>query len=109
MTAASHPPSDPELLARYLRDGCERSFAALVDAHQRMVLGTALRRTGDAGLARDVAQHHPLWSSDGSRYILLHRWTQPEGRQLTRLITGAKDGTDLRIVISNGYASHFIW
>lgn len=56
MTAASHPPSDPELLARYLRDGCERSFAALVDAHQRMVLGTALRRTGDAELARDVAQ-----------------------------------------------------
>ena len=56
MTAASHPPSDSELLARYLRDGCERSFAALVDAHQRMVLGTALRRTGDAELARDVAQ-----------------------------------------------------
>lgn len=56
MTAASPPPSDPELLARYLLDGCERSFAALVDAHQRMVLATALRRTGDAELARDVTQ-----------------------------------------------------
>ena len=31
MTAASPPPSDPELLARDLHDGCERSFAALVD------------------------------------------------------------------------------
>ena len=49
MTAASHPPSDPELLARYLREGCERSFAALVDVHQRMVLGTALRRTSVPG------------------------------------------------------------
>jgi RNA polymerase sigma factor (sigma-70 family) len=48
--------SDPELLCRYVREGCERSFAALVAAHEGMVVGTALRRTGDAELARDVAQ-----------------------------------------------------
>ncbi len=56
MPAATLSPSDAELLARYLRDGCEASFSALVAVHQRMVLGTAMRRTGDAELARDVAQ-----------------------------------------------------
>jgi RNA polymerase sigma factor (sigma-70 family) len=48
--------SDPELLGRYVREGCEQSFASLVEAHEGMVVGTALRRTGDAELARDVAQ-----------------------------------------------------
>ena len=53
--------------------------------------------------------YHLLWSPDGARFILLHRWTQPGNKQLTRLITAAKDGSDLRIVIPNGFASHFIW
>ena len=39
----------------------------------------------------------------------LHRWRYPSGRRLTRLITANTDGTDVRIVIPNGYASHFIW
>ena len=56
MPAVAFSSSDAELLSRYLREGCEASFAALVQAHQRMVLGTALRRTGDAEMARDVAQ-----------------------------------------------------
>jgi len=56
MPAVAFSSSDAELLSRYLREGCESSFAALVQAHQRMVLGTALRRTGDAEMARDVAQ-----------------------------------------------------
>lgn len=53
--------------------------------------------------------YHLLCSPDGKRFILLHRWTQPKGGHLTRLITAAMDGSDLRIVIPNGYASHFIW
>ena len=56
MPAVAFSSSDAELLSSYLREGCESSFAALVQAHQRMVLGTALRRTGDAEMARDVAQ-----------------------------------------------------
>jgi RNA polymerase sigma factor (sigma-70 family) len=48
--------TDADLLSRYLRDGDEGAFAALVRAHERMVIGTAWRRTGDAELARDVAQ-----------------------------------------------------
>jgi hypothetical protein len=53
--------------------------------------------------------YHLLCSPDGKRFILLHRWTQPKGGHLTRLITSAMDGSDLRVVIPNGYASHFIW
>ncbi len=53
--------------------------------------------------------YHLLCSPNGKRFILLHRWTQPSGGHLTRLITAAMDGSDLRIVIPNGYASHFIW
>jgi RNA polymerase sigma factor (sigma-70 family) len=48
--------SDGNLLADYVRGGDERAFAALVTLHQRMVIGTAWRCTGDAELARDVAQ-----------------------------------------------------
>ena len=53
--------------------------------------------------------YHLLCSPDGKRFILLHRWTLPKDARLTRLITAAMDGSDLRIVIPNGYASHFIW
>ena len=53
--------------------------------------------------------NHLLYSPDGSRFIALHRWRYPNGRRLTRLITARPDGSDVRIVIPNGYASHFIW
>ncbi len=53
--------------------------------------------------------YHLLVGPDSRRFIMLHRWTQPGGGHLTRLITANMDGTDLRIVIPNGYASHFIW
>jgi len=36
-------------------------------------------------------------------------WRYPNGRRLTRLITARLDGSDIRVVIGNGYASHFIW
>jgi hypothetical protein len=53
--------------------------------------------------------NHLLVSPDGSRFIALHRWRYPDGSRLTRLFTARPDGTDVRIVIPNGYASHFIW
>ena len=49
--------------------------------------------------------NHLLFNPDGSRFIALHRWRYPDGRRLTRLITANPDGTDVRIVIPNGYAS----
>lgn len=53
--------------------------------------------------------NHLLCNPDGTRFIVLHRWRYPNGRRLTRLITANPDGSDIRVVIGNGYASHFIW
>jgi hypothetical protein len=53
--------------------------------------------------------NHLLFSPDGSRFVALHRWRYPNGSRLTRLITAKPDGSDIRVVIPNGYASHFIW
>lgn len=53
--------------------------------------------------------NHLLFNPDGSRFIALHRWRYPDGRRLTRMLTANADGSDIRLVIPNGYASHFIW
>ena len=53
--------------------------------------------------------NHLLFSPDGLRFIALHRWRYPDGSRKTRMITARPDGSDLRIVVPNGYASHFIW
>ena len=53
--------------------------------------------------------NHLLFSPDGTRFIALHRWRYANGERLTRLITANLDGSDIRVVIPNGYASHFIW
>jgi hypothetical protein len=55
MTMHTIPPSDADLLFRYLEAGDEAAFAALVRAHERLVIGTAARITGNAESARDVA------------------------------------------------------
>ena len=47
---------DSRLLARWAQEGSEDAFAELVRNYQRLVFGAAMRRTGDADLARDVAQ-----------------------------------------------------
>ncbi len=71
-----------------------------------------IARTGLIPEQRTGLKHyfnHLLFSPDGARFIALHRWRYPNGKRLTRLITARPDGTDVRIVVDNGYASHFIW
>jgi hypothetical protein len=53
--------------------------------------------------------NHLLVNPDGSRFIFLHRWRYPDGKRLTRMLTAALDGGDLRVVDFNGLTSHFIW
>jgi hypothetical protein len=78
----------------------------LILSHQQLAnTGEVIHNSADS----KHHAYHLLCSPDGKRFILLHRWTQPRGGHLTRLITAAMDGSDLRIVIPNGYASHFIW
>lgn len=88
------------------RVNLETGAAQLIISHR------TLAETGEVIRNAPTSKHHAyhlLCSPAGKRFIMLHRWTQPEGGHLTRLITAAMDGTDLRIVIPNGYASHFIW
>jgi RNA polymerase sigma-70 factor (ECF subfamily) len=56
MTMDTIHPTDADLLSRYRLAGDEAAFATLVRAHERLVIGTAARVTGDAESARDVAQ-----------------------------------------------------
>jgi hypothetical protein len=52
--------------------------------------------------------NHLLFNQDASRFIFLHRWTGPNGRQ-TRMYTASPDGKDLRVIDDNGLTSHFMW
>lgn len=81
-------------------------------AEKLIVSHKLLAATGEVMENHPDSKHHAyhlLVGPDGKRFIMLHRWTQPKGGHLTRLITANMDGSDLRIVIPNGYASHFIW
>jgi RNA polymerase sigma factor (sigma-70 family) len=56
MTMNTTSPTDADLLSRYMQARDEAAFATLVRAHERLVIGTASRITGNAESARDVAQ-----------------------------------------------------
>ncbi|MBN9693043.1 MAG: sigma-70 family RNA polymerase sigma factor [Verrucomicrobia bacterium] len=48
--------SDPELLARFVEDGCEDSFASLVRRYLGLVYAAALRQVQSPQLAEEIAQ-----------------------------------------------------
>ena len=79
---------------------------------QEMILSLAeIAAFGPRMATMEGAKHkfnHLLFSPDGSRFIFLHRWTGPKGRQ-TRMFTATPEGKDLRILDDNGLTSHFIW
>ncbi len=54
--------------------------------------------------------NHVLLSSDGSRFVFLHRWRSPDAKRFaTRMLSAAPDGSDLRVVEQGRVISHFIW
>lgn len=53
---SSHEQSDEVLLRAFAEAGAEAPFRELVRRHLGMVLGVAMRRTGDRGLAEEVTQ-----------------------------------------------------
>ena len=53
--------------------------------------------------------NHLLVSPDGERFEFLHRWGFPHWRGATRMLTAARDGSDVRIIDPSGRTSHFIW
>ena len=62
----------------------------------------------------DGAKHyfnHLLYNTDGSRFIVLHRW-RPDGGKggfQTRMFTVNADGTEPYVLDPSGHTSHFIW
>lgn len=53
---ADHPQADDTVLVRWAQEGRQEAFEMLVRRHRTAVYRTALRLTGDAHLADDVAQ-----------------------------------------------------
>jgi hypothetical protein len=56
--------------------------------------------------------NHLLYSTDGRRFVFLHRWRAPGGGAnafSTRMFTIGADGKDPYILDPHGKTSHFIW
>lgn len=57
--------------------------------------------------------NHLLFNTDGSRFIFLHRWKSAEKKDVggftTLMYTSDLSGSDIRLIDSTGYTSHFIW
>ena len=89
------------------------SVVDLETGASKLILSLAdIARLGEIPNKQPGIKHyfnHLLFAPDGARFIVLHRWRYPNGSRLTRMITARPDGSDVRIVIPNGYASHFIW
>jgi len=86
----------------------------LKTGRQRLIVSLAdVARLPFEGEDLAPAKHwfnHLLVNTDGSRFTFLHRWKQPgKTNWLTRMLTAAPDGSDLRVLIGSGYVSHFIW
>jgi len=52
---------------------------------------------------------HLLINPDGTRFEFLHRWGYPTWKGETRMLTAARDGSDVRVIDPSGKTSHFIW
>ncbi|MEA3368009.1 MAG: hypothetical protein U9R68_07845, partial [Planctomycetota bacterium] len=87
----------------------------LATGERRLILSIAdIAAFGDRHPTMEGAKHyvnHLLFSTDGSRFIFLHRWRvdRGKGRRYTRMFTARPDGTDPCVLDPSGYTSHFIW
>jgi len=60
----------------------------------------------------DGAEHkvnHLMISPDNSRFMVLHRWINRQGRRFTRLVTANCDGTELYNLGDDDFVSHCYW
>jgi len=104
----------PDPHADELAPGDSGIFRIDLESGERELIVTLedIANRGEIPRPHPRAKHyfnHLLFNPDGSRFVFLHRWRYPEGNRLTRMITAAPDGSDIRIVDDNGLTSHFIW
>jgi hypothetical protein len=52
---------------------------------------------------------HLVFNPGGTRFVFLHRWRKGDAPWLTRVYTAKPDGTDMRLHLDTGMASHFDW
>lgn len=64
--------NDSSLLKEFVKSTGKQAFRQLVEKYQDMVFSTALRRTGDRGLAEEVAQDVFLFVAEQARLLILH-------------------------------------
>lgn len=64
--------SDSSLLSEYIAKASSRSFEQLVERYQNLVYSAALRRTGDSGMAEEVAQDVFIFLSKQARLLVRH-------------------------------------
>ena len=82
---------------------------------RRLILSIAdIAAFGQRHPTMEGAKHyvnHLLFSTDGTRFIFLHRWRPDAGKGgfITRMFTAAPDGKDLCVLDPSGRTSHFIW
>jgi hypothetical protein len=53
--------------------------------------------------------NHLLFNPSATRFVFLHRWRVGDRPWATRVYTAKPDGTDLRLHLDTGMASHFDW
>src|SRR2546426_12471856 len=103
--------SDFALLRKFVRDGRQPAFAALVRQHVDLVYGTALRKVEDCGAAEEIAQNvfsalaRKAWqfAPDDSLLAWLHKtalleskfWLRGELRRRRREEAAAEMGTTM--------------
>lgn len=52
---------------------------------------------------------HLTFNPSGSRFVFIHRFQLENNRVYSRLISASADGSDMRVLLDTGMASHFYW
>jgi hypothetical protein len=87
-------------------------FQDLVTGANRLILSLKQIATNKPDARFDGAHHgveHLVWNPAATRFVFLHRWRVGTRQWLTRVYTAKPDGTDLKLHLDTGMASHFDW
>ena len=103
-TASERIPKDSGIYRVDLETGEHETILSLAEL---------VERTDPKKQLRDAKHYfnHLLFSSDGSRFIFLHRWRPKKTRFgfITRMLTATPEGKDVYLLDPSGHTSHFIW
>ncbi|MES2461384.1 MAG: hypothetical protein V4671_12445 [Armatimonadota bacterium] len=96
-------PADDGAYHTDLDSGQTRLILSLADAVR------AGERWGESPVPGTHWFNHAQFNTDGSRFGLLHRWSDGTFRWKTRLLTLAPDGSDPFVLLDEEMVSHYDW